>query len=305
MTASSSSRAGAAATRTLTTSRQRRGRLRNILPTTAWWLICSCLAVLFLYPLWVLVTQAIKSPAEAAAAPPTFFPHSFSFNNFAALARDQGGLSLLGALGNSLYVSLLTTVVAVVVSTLAGYAFAKLPFRGSRVLFFVTLITFMVPFQAIITPLYLTLRDLGLQNNLTGLALVLATFNLPFGIFLMRNAFSAIPTTLEEAALIDGTTTFGALRRVMLPLAIPGIVSTALLTFFAAWNEFFATLILITDQTKYTLPVSLSILSAGSNNEINWGLLEAGVAVTVIPCLILYLVLQRYYVSGLLSGAVK
>jgi multiple sugar transport system permease protein len=277
----------------------------RILPATAWWVISCCLAVLFLYPLYVLVTQAIKSPAEAAATPPTLFPHSFSLENFIHLGTSQGGLSLLGSLGNSAYVSILSTVITVVVSTLAGYAFSKLPFRGSQVVFFVTLITFMVPFQAIITPLYLTLKDIGLQNNLTGLALVVATFNLPFGIFLMRNSFGAIPASLEEAALIDGSTAFGALRKVMLPLAVPGIVSTGLLTFFAAWNEFFATLILITDQSKYTLPVSLGILSAGQNNSVDWGLLEAGVLVTVLPCVVIYLVLQKYYVAGLLSGAVK
>jgi multiple sugar transport system permease protein len=285
-------------TRTLATRRSR-------LPATAWWVVCSCLAVLFLYPLWVLVTQAIKSPAEAAQTPPTLFPHSFSLQNFVHLGTSQGGLSLLSSLANSVYVSVFATLLTVVVSTLAGYAFAKLPFRGSRVVFFVTLITFMVPFQAIITPLYLTLKDLGMQNSLTGLSLVIATFNLPFGIFLMRNSFLAIPTSLEEAALLDGTSAFGALRRVMLPLAVPGIVSTGLLTFFAAWNEFFATLILITDQTKYTLPVSLSILSAGQNNSVDWGLLEAGVLVTVLPCVVIYLVLQKYYVAGLLSGAVK
>jgi multiple sugar transport system permease protein len=283
----------------------RRTRKYRILPTGAWWVVSVCLAILFLYPLYILVTQAIKAPAEANASPPTVLPHSLSLQNFIDLGTTQGGLSLLGALGNSVFVSVLTTLIALVVSTLAGYAFARLPFRGSRALFFVTLITFMVPFQAIITPLYLTLKDLGLQNNLVGLALVMATFNLPFGIFVMRNSFAAIPASLEEAALIDGATTLGAMRRVMLPIAVPGLVSTALLTFFAAWNEFFATLILITDQSKYTLPVSLSILSAGQNGAINWGLLEAGVAVTVIPCVVIYLILQKYYVAGLLSGAVK
>ncbi len=277
----------------------------RVLPPIAWWAVCICLAVLFLYPLYVLVTQSIKSPAEAAQTPPTLIPHSFSLDNFRALGSDQGGLSLVRSIRNSLYISVLATAVTVVVSTMAGYAFARLPFRGSRAVFFVTLITFMVPFQAIITPLFLTLKSLGLQNNLTGVALVIATFNLPFGIFVMRNSFAAVPPTLEEAALIDGASTFTAFRRIMLPLALPGVVSTGLLTFFAAWNEFFASLILITDQTKYTLPVALGILSAGQNNAVDWGLLEAGVLVTVAPCVVIYLVLQKYYVAGLLSGAVK
>lgn len=277
----------------------------SVLPPIAWWVVSICLAVLFLYPLYILLTQSIKSPAEAAQTPPTLFPHSFSLENFRELGQDQGGLSLITSVKNSVYVSFSATALAVIVSTLAGYAFARLPFRGSKVLFFVTLITFMVPFQAIITPLFLTLKSMGLQNSLTGVSLVLATFNLPFGIFLMRNSFSSIPVTLEEAALLDGASTFTAFRKIMLPLALPGIVSTGLLTFFATWNEFFASLILLTDQTKYTLPVSLSILSAGQNNSIDWGLLEAGVLVTVLPCIVVYLVLQKYYVAGLLSGAVK
>lgn len=280
-------------------------RRPRLLPASAWWIVSCCLAVLFLYPLYILVTQAIKSPTEAAATPPTLFPQTLSFDNFAQLGSNAGGLSLLTSIGNSVFVSVTTTVLTVIVSTLAGYAFAKLPFRGSKAAFFITLITFMVPFQAIITPIYLTLKDVGLQNNLFGLALVLTTFNLPFGIFLMRNSFAAIPASIEEAALIDGASTFGAMRKVMLPNAVPGIVSTALLTFFAAWNDFFATLILITDQSQYTLPVSLNILSAGQNNSVNWGLLEAGVAITVIPCVVIYLVLQKHYNAGLLSGAVK
>ncbi|MEO8908430.1 MAG: carbohydrate ABC transporter permease [Microbacteriaceae bacterium] len=280
-------------------------RRSRILPNSAWWIVSICMAVLFLYPLYILVTQSIKSPAEASQTPPTLFPHSLSFDNFAQLGSSTGGLSLLTSIGNSVFVSVTTTVLTVIVTTFAGYAFAKLPFRGSRVAFFITLITFMVPFQAIITPIYLTLKDVGLQNNLFGLALVLTTFNLPFGIFLMRNSFAAIPPSIEEAALIDGASTFGAMRKVMLPNAIPGIVSTALLTFFAAWNDFFATLILISDQSQYTLPVSLNILSAGQNNSINWGLLEAGVTITVIPCVVIYLVLQKHYTAGLLSGAIK
>jgi multiple sugar transport system permease protein len=242
--------------------------------------------VLFLYPIGVMLSQS-------------------SLTDVVLLTDSSRGLSVLQSLGNSAFVSLIATGVTVIVSTLAGYAFAKLPFRGSRALFFVMLITFMVPFQAIITPLYIVLRDIGLQNNLVGVALVIATFNLPLGIFLMRNTFAGIPASLEEAAQIDGASAFGALWRVMLPVAVPGVVSTALLSFFAAWNEFFATLILITDQNLYTLPVSIGILSVDNSHQINFGLMQTGVAITVIPCIIVYLLLQRYYVAGLLSGAVK
>ncbi len=259
---------------------------QRMLPRFAWWVISICLAVLFLYPIGVMLSQV--GP-----------------DDLAQIFDSSRGLSVWQSAGNSAFVALLATAVAVFVSTCAGYAFAKLPYRGSKIAFFVTLVTFMIPFQAIITPLYLVLRDIGLQNNLVGVALVIATFNLPLGIFLMRNSFAAIPSSLEEAAQIDGATAFSAMWRVMLPVALPGVVSTALLSFFAAWNEFFAALILITDQKLYTLPVSIGILSADANFQLDFGLMQTGVAITVIPCVIVYLVLQKYYVAGLLNGALK
>ncbi|WP_440696209.1 carbohydrate ABC transporter permease [Clavibacter nebraskensis] len=270
------------------------GAVRASMPRLAWYVACGCVALLFLYPLGIMLGTALTAQDG-----------SVGLGNLQRLLTPTGGLDLVTSLRNSVFVSLLVTAITIVVSTLAGYAFARLPFRGSDVVFFVVLITFMIPFQAIITPLFLTLIELDLDNSLVGLSLVLATFNLPFGIFLMRNSFAAVPASLEEAALIDGNTPLQAMRRVMLPIAIPGVVSTALLTFFSAWNDFFATLILITDQSLYTLPVSLNILSAGQNNSVDWGLMQTGVAVTVLPCVVLYLLLQRYYVAGLVSGAVK
>lgn len=259
---------------------------RSVMPAAAWWVVSICLAVVFIYPITVMLSKT-------------------SLADIQTLTDSSRGLSVIQSLGNSAFVAVTSTLITVIVSTLAGYAFAKLPFRGSRVVFFVTLVTFMIPFQAIITPLYLVLRDIGLQNNLVGVALVLATLNLPLGIFMMRNTFAAIPDTLEEAAQLDGASAWTAMTRIMLPIAVPGLVSTALLSFFNAWNDFFATLILITDQTLYTLPVSIGILSADANHGINFGLMQTGVAITVIPCVIVYLILQRYYVAGLLGGAIK
>ncbi|WP_454049239.1 carbohydrate ABC transporter permease [Cellulomonas sp. Marseille-Q8402] len=293
-------------------ARRRRGRVprtiaevRASMPRLAWWVVCLCLAVLFLYPLYVMLTQSLKSPAEAVAVPPTMFPQTWSLENYAQLADSSSGISLLRSLGNSVLVSVSVTLLTTLVATLAGYGFAKLPFRGSGFIFFLALVAFMVPFQAIITPLFLILRDLGLLGSLPGLVLVIATFSLPFGLFLMRNTFAALPGSLEEAAMIDGCSTLGAMRRVLLPVALPGVISTALLTFFTAWNEFFATLILLVDQDRYTLPVSLQMLASGQNNQVDWGVMQAGVTVTVVPCIVIYLLLQKYYVSGLLSGAVK
>ncbi|MGW0712957.1 carbohydrate ABC transporter permease [Streptomyces sp. NPDC002643] len=247
-----------------------------------------------------MIAHSLKTPREAAAAPPTLYPHDLSLEHYRALAGD-GGIDVLANVGNSLVVSLGTTLTTVVLSTLAGYGFARLRFPGGNALFFAALVTFMIPFQALITPLYLLLDHLGLLNSLLGLTLVYTTFQLPFGLFLMRNSFAAVPRSLEEAARIDGCGILQTLVRVMLPVATPGVVATALLAFFTAWNEFFAALILITDQERFTLPVSLSVIASGALGSVNWGVLQAGVTVTIIPCVIIYVLLQKYYVGGLLS----
>jgi multiple sugar transport system permease protein len=285
-------------------TRKQRAPRRPIMPRAAWWGVCTAAAVLFIYPLYVMIAQSLKSPKEAAQAPPTLFPHDFSTANYSGLSHT-GGINVFDHILNSAMVSIGATIATVILATLGGYAFAKLRFPGSNLVFFATLATFMIPFQAIITPLYIVLKDLGLQNSLLGLGLVYTTFNLPFGLFLMRNSFAAVPGTLEEAALIDGCGPFGAMWRVMLPVAIPGLITTALFTFFASWNEFFAALILISDQSQFTLPVTLTLISSGTFGSINWGLLQAGVALTIVPCIVIYLLLQRYYVGGLLSGALK
>lgn len=283
--------------------RSSRGRLRTI-PSLAWWIVSILLAAGFIYPVVVMIGMALKGPVEQGAVPPTLLPRNPTLGNFAHLTSVQG-LNVFQNLANSVEVTLATTVGTVIVSTLAGYALARAPFPGRNVVFVAILATFMIPFQAVITPLFMVLRTLGLNNSLVGLTLVYITFNLPFGLFIMRNAFAAIPTSLEEAALIDGCGIIGALRRVLLPVAVPAVVTTALLTFFASWNEFFAALVLITDQSKFTLPVTLTLVSSGQFGSINWGALQAGVALTVIPCILVYVLLQRYYVSGLLSGALK
>jgi multiple sugar transport system permease protein len=278
--------------------------IRRTLPRAAWWAACLCVSVVVLYPLYTMVSQSLKKPGEATDVPPTPYPHGISVQSYRALGHT-GEVGIWRHVGNSLLVAGGATLLTVVLATLAGYGFAKLRFRGSGVLFFLILATFMIPFQAIITPLFSILHGLGLSNTLLGLTLVYTTFQLPFGIFLMRNSFAALPASLEEAALIDGCGLLRAMTRVLLPVAIPGVISTALFTFFACWNEFFAALILVTDESKFTLPVTLTVLASNQLGTLNWGIMQAGVAVTAVPCIVLYLLLQRYYVAGLVAGAVK
>jgi multiple sugar transport system permease protein len=277
--------------------------LRANVPALAWWTVCLIVAALFLAPLVMVLLTALKTPAEAAASPPHFWPHHISLRNFSELGSTGSGI--LRYIFNTAIVSLGTVVGTVVLATLGGYGFARFRFRGSNALFVVVLGTLMVPFQALLTPLYSVLHVLHLQNSLLGLTLVYITFQLPFALFVMRNAFSGMPRELEDAAAIDGAGVLTTLVRVLVPVAKPAVVTVALFAFFSAWNEFLAALIFLSDQARYTLPVFLTTLVTGRLGAINWGLLEAGVVITMLPCIAIFLLLQRYYVRGLVAGAVK
>ena len=163
----------------------------------------------------------------------------------------------------------------------------------------------MVPYGTLLIPLYVLLNAVGLHNSLIGVALVLALFQLPFAIYLMRISFEAVPKELEESALVDGAGSFDVLRRIMLPAVRPGLITVGLFAFLAAWNDFIAPLILLTDDKKSPLPLAIATLRQQTMGVIDYGATQAGVVVMAVPCLILFILLQRYYVRGFMSGAVK
>ncbi|MDQ0471068.1 carbohydrate ABC transporter permease [Labrys wisconsinensis] len=261
-------------------------------------------AAIFVAPIAWTVLSSFKPPLEARQPPLPPWPTSgASLQNYVTL--DSFGDGLWHAAQNSLYVAGLTVALTVVVSLLAGYGFSRFHFPGKGLLFVLILSTIMIPFQSILTPIFLILTRLGLQNTLTGLVLVYVTLQLPFSIFMMRNAFDAVPREIEEAARIDGAASLALLVKVMLPLVWPGLVTVALFAFLNAWNEFLAALVLMTDQSQFTLPIMMTAVQSGRFGAIDWGAVQAGVTVMMIPCLILFLLLQRYYIRGLTAGAVK
>jgi multiple sugar transport system permease protein len=265
--------------------------------------VSAFLAALFLFPLLWALLSSLKTKSEANQQPPSWFPHSLSLDNYRNLATfDQGVTTYLI---NSIVVSVFTVVGSVVVCVLGGYGFARFTFRGKSLLFGATLAILMVPYATILLPLYILLSRIGLGNTLIGLALVLVMFQLPFGIFLMRNSFEAIPRELEESALVDGCSSYGAWRHVSLRLVFPGVVTVALFSFLTSWNEYLAPLIFLNDGRKYTLPVMLVNIRYASYNIIDFGALQAGIVVAMVPCLVVYLFLQRFYVSGLVAGALR
>lgn len=276
---------------------------RHFLRSSAFYAFSTVTMVLFLFPLvWAALTS-VKPRREAAASPPTGLPTALSGENYAKLADYGAGIAV--HLGNSAAVALMTVVFTAVLATLAGYGFSRFAFRGRDALFFMTLLALMIPFQTILISLFSVTRVMGLYNSLLGLALVYTTFQLPFAVFLMRNAFDAIPRELEEAGFIDGGGRWRVLASIMLPIVRPAIVTVGLFAFLASWNEFFAALTLLADGEKFTLPLVLMNAQTGNFGTIDWGAQQAGVTLTILPVVVIFLALQRFYVKGMIAGAVK
>jgi multiple sugar transport system permease protein len=258
--------------------------------------------VVFVVPLAWALLRSLQPNAVITAAPDrsTFF--DLTPDNFRNIS-DIG--SIPRAIGNSLIVSIGTAVLTAALATAAGYGFGRFRFAGSGVAFGLILVTLMIPFQAILTPLFLQLNAMRLTDNLLGLVLFYSTVNLPFGVFVMRTAFASVPGELEDAANVDGAGTMRTLTSVLRPLVVPGIATTALYAFLASWTEFLGALVFLTRQELYTLPVALLNLQQGAYGTIDYGLLAAGSVIAMIPCIVLFVALQRYYVAGLSAGAVK
>ena len=285
-------------------SQQDMRRMRRRLLLALRYAILTILALLFLFPiLWSLI-NSVKLPSEAMAVPPTYLPSKISLLNYEELTT-YGKIGVAQHVYNSTAVAIMTVFGSVALSTLGGYGFARFDFPGKNFLFIMVLSTLMIPFQSILIPLFVMIVQVDLHDTLFGLALVYITFQLPFGIFLMRNSFLAVPHEIEESALLDGCSSLSVLYRLMLRLVLPGIVTVAIYAFINSWNEFLAALIFMTDQDNFTLPIFLTTIRAGIWGEVDWGALQAGVIVSIIPSLVIFLALQRYYMDGLMGGAVK
>ncbi len=264
---------------------------------------CVVTIVLMGAPLALSFLASIKTPADASAVPPHYWPHALSFENYLKVFNYEAGLATYVA--NSGAVALLTIVACITLAAPAGYGLARFTMRGKEIAFLVLLAPIMIPYQALLTPLYLDFAKVGLVNTRVGLAIVHTILQLPFSIYLMRNSFEAIPREIEEAAMLDGCSAFRRLTHIFLPLALPAIVTVALFAFIASWNEFLAALIFINRKSSFTVPILLVSVQIGHHGAVDWGALQASIMIAIVPCLAVYLALQRYYISGLLSGGVK
>jgi multiple sugar transport system permease protein len=252
----------------------------------------AALAILFLFPLLWSGWASVRTGS------------GFGLENYDRLFTSDNGVRPHHVI-NSLVVSALTVGGTLFVATLGGYAFGRFRFPGRDVLFLVTLAILMVPYATILIALYVLLGWIGLEDSLIGLSLVLVMFQLPFSIFMMRNSFEAVPRELEESAQIDGCATLGTLLRIMLPAVKPGLITVGLFAFLTSWSEFFAPLILLNSTDKFTTTLAVVNMRTASHGSIDYAALEAGVVFMAVPCLILFAFMQRSYVRGFTSGAIK
>ncbi|MBB5874030.1 multiple sugar transport system permease protein [Allocatelliglobosispora scoriae] len=252
----------------------------------------AALAILFLSPLLWSGWASLRTDT------------GFGLENYDRLFTSDNGIRLQHVL-NSVAVSALTVVGTLVVATLGGYAFGRFTFPGRDLLFLVTLAILMVPYATILIALYVLLGWIGLQDSLIGLSLVLIMFQLPFSIFMMRNSFEAIPKELEESAYVDGCNSFSALLRILLPAVRPGLITVGLFAFLTSWSEFFAPLILLNSTDRFTTTLAVVNMRTASHGSIDYAALEAGVVFMAVPCLLLFAFMQRSYVRGFISGALK
>jgi multiple sugar transport system permease protein len=266
--------------------------------------LCLLICTIMLSPLVFSVLASLKTTQEAAALPPTYVPHELSLDGYRRLWDYQIGLSAY--LGNSLRTALLTIVFTLVITVPAAYALARFPIRGKELLFLFLLMALIIPYQALLTPMFLMFAQLGLTNSVVGLAIVHTVIQLPFSLYVLRNGFAAVPREIEEAAVMDGASSWQTLHRIFLPAVRPGIITVTLFAFITSWNEFLGALVMMSKSTSFTLPVVLAAARTETSlGGTDWGMLQAGVTISIVPCVLIYLLLQRYYVSGLLSGAVK
>jgi multiple sugar transport system permease protein len=255
---------------------------------------------LALIPILWLVSLSFKTPA--AILDPSFFPAQFTWGNYSSILQNT---QFIRPLINSIGIGLISTLIAVVLASMAAYAVARLNFPGKSVLIGMSLLIAIFPQISLITPLFSIERRLGLFNTWPGLIIPYIAFGLPLGIYTLSAFFREIPWELEKAAKMDGATPFQAFVKVIAPLAAPGMVTTAILVFMACWNDFLFAISFTSTTASRTAPASIAYFSGGSVFTTPTGPISAAAVVITIPIIIFVLFFQRRIVAGLTSGAVK
>lgn len=270
------------------------------LALTLGYLSLIIISLSMLFPFFAMLNLALTPSNEIFNSSGVFFHTNLTLENFRHVFKE---LPITRYFANSMFVALLTTLGQVIISALAGYAFARLNFKYKNFWFFVILVTMMVPPQVNIIPLFFLMRELHLVNTFP--ALILPGLFGGFGVFLMRQYFLSLPKDLEEAAKIDGCNIFQTFFRIGLPLALPAVVTLTIFTFVTTWNSFMWPLIITNSESMRTLPVGLAIFKGNFREITMWGDLLACSVICTIPVIAIFFLGKKYFLSDLLSGAIK
>jgi multiple sugar transport system permease protein len=269
--------------------------------TPPWmWLAVFVIVVFCLFPFYWLINTSLKTGADLSSA--SLLPPNPTLKNFESIFKDS---NFTKALGNSAIVSLITTVLALVVGSFCAYALARLKMRGKFIILAIILSITTFPQITIAAPIFKLWRDIGLFNTKIGLIIPYLTFALPLATYILVSFFREIPKDLEEAALVDGATNFEAFRKVVVPLAAPGLATAGILTFIAAWNEFLLAITLTSNSDARTVPAAIAFFTGSTQFERPLGTISAASVTISIPLIIAVLLFQKRIVAGLTAGAVK
>jgi ABC-type glycerol-3-phosphate transport system permease component len=273
---------------------------RTGLPLPLIWIASIVLLAVCLFPFWWMALSSVKSLRELYTVPPIWWPDVPTLDNYRKVLFES---NIPRYFLNSLVISVGSTGLALILAIFASYGFARFDFRGKPLLQSFVLVGQLLPTAAIIVPLFITLRVLGLVNTYWGLILVYMILTLPLSVWMLTSYFRAIPVELEEAAIIDGASRLGCLFRIVLPLSVPGIVSVLVYAFVTTWNEFIFALCFATDSSVKTLPIGLAEFSTEFNTD--WGAVMAASVIMTLPIALLFLSMQRLFVGGMTAGATK
>lgn len=251
-------------------------------------------------PFWWVISGSIKLPREIIGRVPTMIPQSFTLQHFEKLFQST---DFTGYLVNSIVVALFSTAFTIALALPAAYAFFRMEFPGRAALYRVILLAYAFPSVVVLIPIYGLFARLGLIDTRTSLVIINIAFALPFSIWMMRSFLASVPREIEEAAIIDGAPPRVILLRILTPLIAPGIASVAIFTFIASWTEYLFASVLIVSDARRTIPVGFAGIIG--QYQIDWGLLLAGATAAIIPVVILFAFVGRWFVSGLTEGAVK
>jgi len=287
-----------ATSRTATKATTRRTP-RTLWPKLLAWSLTAFFLIWTVGPLYWMVATSFKSGAQLFTDPPTYIP-SFTLDNYREAFINR---PLLTYARNSLIVAFISTPLSVMIAALAAFAFGRYQFAGRNTMLFMILAIRMLPGLIVAMPLFLIFRELGLVDNLLGLILAYTAFNLPFNIWLLQAFFAEIPRELEEAAIVDGASPLQVFWQIMVPMAVPGLVASAVLCLLLAWNEFSFALILTYTLDSQTLPIAIAGFS--SERGTYFGAMAAAGTMAAIPIFIFAVFIQRYLVRGLTAGAIK